>query len=86
MPYPIDTPAQIRAVLRALRHARGLSQAQAGRLLGVSQKRIARIEAAPDRTSFDQVTKLIALLGGRVVVEEAGRASPEKTSSPRAGW
>ena len=33
MNYPIDTPAQARAVLRALRHDRSLSQAEVGRLL-----------------------------------------------------
>ena len=71
MSYPVQTPTQVRAVLRSLRRARGLSQAEAGQLLGVSQKRIARIEAAPERTSFDQITKLIGLMGGRLVVEEA---------------
>lgn len=85
MNYPIDTPAQARAVLRALRQARGLSQAQAGQLLGVSQKRIARIEAAPDRTSLDQVTKLVSLLGGRVVIEDTGHATPQAKPT-RSGW
>lgn len=86
MNYPIDTPAQARAVLRALRQARGLSQVQAGQLLGVSQKRIARIEAAPDRTSLDQVTKLIALLGGRVVIEDATLTSTPKARPVKPGW
>lgn len=86
MNYPIDTPAQARAVLRALRQARGLSQVQAGQLLGVSQKRIARIEAAPDRTGLDQITKLITLLGGRVVVEDATPATAPKTKPAKAGW
>lgn len=87
MNYPIDTPAQARAVLRALRHGRGLSQAQVGQLLGVSQKRVARIESAPDRTSFDQIAKLVAILGGRVVIEDtAGSSAPKKTKADRAAW
>ncbi|BET66133.1 hypothetical protein ASA1KI_10510 [Opitutales bacterium ASA1] len=69
MSYPIDTPAQLRAVLRALRQARGLSQEQLGNLLGVNQKRIARIERSPEVTSFDQITRLVAALGGRLVLE-----------------
>ena len=44
MNYPLDTPAQAQAVLKALRAAQGLSQAQVGELMGVNQKRIARIE------------------------------------------
>ena len=83
MNYPISTPIQARAVLRALRQTRGLTQAQAGQLLGVSQKRIARIEAAPDRTSFDQISVLIALLGGRVVVEYD---TSKKTDSVNSSW
>lgn len=82
MNYPIDTPAQARAVLKALRTAKGLSQAEAGRLLGVNQKRIARIEAAPGRTSVAQVAKLVALLGGRLVVDD-GQAKPKQS---KATW
>lgn len=86
MNYPINTSAQARAVLRALRQARGLSQAQVGQLLGVSQKRVARIESAPDRTSFDQITKLVALLGGRVVIEDTSTVAGKKTKPSSAGW
>lgn len=86
MNYPIDTPTQAQAVLRALRRARGLSQAQVGQLLGVSQKRVARIEAAPDRTSLDQIAKLVSLLGGRVVIEDLNQPSPKNPKSARAGW
>lgn len=86
MPYPINTSAQARAVLRALRQARGLSQVQVGQLLGVSQKRVARIESAPDRTSFDQITKLVALLGGRVVIEDADPVARQKPKPTSVGW
>lgn len=86
MNYPIDTHARARAVLRALRQARGLSQSEVGRLLGVNQKRVARIEASPDRTSLDQIAKLVALLGGRVVIEAAGQATSKKPAPVRAGW
>ena len=86
MPYPINTSAQARAVLRALRQARGLSQVQVGQLLGVSQKRVARIESAPDRTSLDQITKLVALLGGRVVIEDTDPVARQKPNPTSLGW
>jgi HTH-type transcriptional regulator/antitoxin HipB len=82
MNYPIDTPVQARAVLKALRAAKGLSQAEAGQLLGVNQKRIARIEAEPGRTSVAQIAKLVALLGGRLVIDD-GRADVKQ---PKATW
>lgn len=68
--YPVGTPLQLRTILRSLRQSRGLTQAQLGHLLGVSQKRIARIEAAPEVTSFDQIARMVSAMGGRLVVEE----------------
>ena len=40
-------------------------------MMGVNQKRIARIEAAPGSTSVAQVAKLVALLGGRLVIDDS---------------
>ena len=80
MNYPIDTPAQARAILKSLRAAKGLSQEKAGALMGVNQKRIARIESAPGRTSLAQVAKLVALLGGRLVIDD-GRTDSKKLNA-----
>jgi HTH-type transcriptional regulator/antitoxin HipB len=73
----------------ALRQARGLSQEQAGALLGVSQKRMARIEAAPGRASLDQVAKLVALLGGRLSIQDSvpvAASASKPTSAQPATW
>ena len=86
MNYPINTPAQVRGVLRALRQSRGLSQTEVGLLLGVSQKRVARIEAAPERTSFDQITKLLTLLDGRVVIEDATPVVNKARETVGSNW
>jgi HTH-type transcriptional regulator / antitoxin HipB len=39
-------------------------------MLGVSQKRIARIEAAPEVTAFDQIARMVSAMGCRLVIEE----------------
>lgn len=85
MNYPVNTSIELRAVLRALRQSRGLSQAEVGQLLGVNQKRVARIENAPGLTSFDQISRLVAALGGRLVIETANTQSPATTDSARKG-
>ena len=82
MNYPVPTSQQLRAVLVAMRKARALSQAQVGQLLGVNQKRAARIESAPGVTSFDQIARLVAALGGRLVVEMPDAPA---ASIPRGG-
>ncbi len=71
--YPVDTPQQLRTILRSLRQSRGLTQTQLGQMLGVSQKRIARIEAAPEVTAFDQIARMVAAMGCRLVVQEPPR-------------
>lgn len=86
--YPVDTPQQLRTILRTLRQSRGLTQAQLGQLLGVSQKRIARIEAAPERTAFDQVARMVSAMGGRLVIEDsrASRVSEPGQADDAPGW
>jgi HTH-type transcriptional regulator/antitoxin HipB len=84
MSYPVATPSQLRAVLRSLRKARGMTQAELGRRVGRSQKRIARIESSPERASFEQVSQLIAILGGRLVVEDTEDREGKRT--PAAEW
>lgn len=36
----------------------------------MNQKRIARIESAPGVTSFDQIARLVAIMGHRLVLEQ----------------
>ena len=70
MNAPVSTPAQLQAILRAMRTSRSLSQAELGRQIGVSQRRIAAIEAAPGRASFDQLARIISVLGGQLSIGE----------------
>ncbi|MDN4587779.1 transcriptional regulator [Xenophilus aerolatus] len=76
MHYPLETGQQLAAVLKALRQSRGLTQAELGERLGVNQKRVARIEATPGVTSFDQIARIAALMGCRLVLEELPKPAP----------
>ncbi len=85
MRYPLETSQQLSAVLKALRQSRRLTQSELGEQLGVNQKRVARIEAAPGVTSFDQISRLVALMGYRLVLEalpstDASSADPQEKS------
>ena len=61
--YPVRFPAQMRQHLRALRKKLGLTQAQAGALIGVSQSRVAEIESEPGLVSFEQMLQLLSAMG-----------------------
>nr|WP_315238688.1 helix-turn-helix domain-containing protein [uncultured Albidiferax sp.] len=82
MAYAIQTPSQLSTHLRALRHAKGLSQADLGGKLGLSQARVARIEGDPLSISVEQLLRVFSALGVRMGLEElplaAGDASVPK--------
>jgi HTH-type transcriptional regulator/antitoxin HipB len=79
MDYLLQTPAQLAKHLPSLRHARHLTQAQLGMLVGLDQTRIAKIEADPQRVSVGQLLKILSAL--RVQVQLLPN---EADSEPRA--
>jgi HTH-type transcriptional regulator/antitoxin HipB len=86
MNYPVNAPLQLRAVLKSLRKSRGLTQAQLGAKLGLSQKRIAGIEKNPQVTTFDQISRIVSLLGSRVVIEDFSASDKTPATSQRSKW
>lgn len=90
MDYVIQTPMQLSSHLRALRKARGLSQAALGEALGVGQTRVARIEGDPTAISVAQLIEVLGLLGVQLVLRDTSSARddvpappPEKASARR---
>lgn len=88
--FPVRFPNQLRQHLRALRKRHGLTQAQLGALIGVSQARIAEIEANPGLVNFEQLMKLLSVLGVSLTLQEevaaptASRVPAAKTAKPKA--
>lgn len=81
MDYVIQTPLQLSTHLRALRKARGLSQAALGHLLGVGQTRVARIEGDPTSISVEQLIEVLAALNVRLVLRDTN-AGPAAHTAP----
>jgi len=81
--FPVRFPNQLRQHLRALRKRHGLTQAQLGALIGVSQARIAEIEANPGLVNFEQLMKLLSVLGVSLTLHE-GTVAPAASSAPAA--
>lgn len=74
--YPLHFSAQLRVHLRSLRQKHGLTQAQLGARIGVSQARVAEIEANPGLVSLDQILHVLAALNVSIaMVESAEEAS-----------
>jgi HTH-type transcriptional regulator/antitoxin HipB len=80
--YPIQSPGQLSSHLRALRKARGLSQAQLGGVLGVGQTRIARIEHDPTAVSVEQFLGILSALGVQMVLRPIGGKTAPGPAAP----
>ena len=81
--FPVRFPDQLRQHLRALRKRRRLTQAQLGALVGVSQARIAEVEANPGLVNFEQLMKLLAVLGASLSLQDEAVAPTEISPAPR---
>jgi HTH-type transcriptional regulator / antitoxin HipB len=68
MDIQIAFAEQLSAHLRALRRARGITQTQLGRHFGLSQARIADIEANPAVVSTEQILTILQFLGAEMLV------------------
>ena len=56
--------------IKELRKKRNVSQHLLGEILGVNQKRVAKIESCPDLVSFGQIKKVFEAIGAKLVVVE----------------
>ena len=66
--YAVQIPTQLAHHLRALRRAKGLTQAELGRRIGVGQVRIAAIEKNPAAISVEQFLYLLAALDTKIIL------------------
>ncbi len=85
MDFPLHFSDQLREHLRALRKARGLTQAELGRLLGLGQARIAEIEANPGVVGLDQLMRLLSALDASLVLRDGTTAPATRPPLPPAG-
>ena len=82
MGTPIRTTGTLGPLLKRMRKAQNLSQADLGRLIGLSQERISAIESAPEKVTMDKLLTVMMALGAHFSVCES--SASEKTA-PASG-
>jgi HTH-type transcriptional regulator/antitoxin HipB len=82
----LQSPAQLSVHLRSFRKARRLTQAQLGKLAGINQARVAKIERDPHLVSVGQLLKLLTALQVRVLLQPINDKSPALTRSLPTDW
>ena len=84
MTTPIRTTGQLGPVLRSLRKARGWSQAELGRRVGLSQERISAIESRPEKVNLDTLLTLAMALDAELSI--GARVQPAPAPEPGEQW
>lgn len=82
-PASIRTSGQLGPYLKALRRARGWSQEELGKQIGLSQERIAKIENAPEKVRFDSLLTVMMALSAEF--QAIDLRDPRKAPHEQAG-
>jgi len=80
---PLLTATQLGQLLRAARKQRGLTQAEVGARLGLSQNRVSHLEGHADELSAKQLLTWCAVVGLELSLGER-QAAGSPTSPPAA--
>ena len=92
MDYQLELPDQLAQHLRALRKARGLSQAALASKLGLTQSRIAAIERNPAALGAGQLLRVLNALDAQLVLRDTRATktmypeTTQRTSFPAGEW
>lgn len=84
---PLLTAAQLGQWLRSARKRSGLTQAEVGARMGLSQNRISHLEAHADELSFKQLLTWCAVVG--LELQMGDRGTPDRgdpMSGSAADW
>jgi HTH-type transcriptional regulator/antitoxin HipB len=83
--YLIATPSQLSHALRNRRKIQGLSQANAGRLVGLLPKTISAMENHPGSVTIDSLLKLLSALELELVLAPKESLDSTDTRAPYSG-
>jgi len=81
MEYKISIAKQLSSLVKNLRKQVGLTQRELGEKLGLSQRMVAKIEANPEKVSFERILQMLHELNTDLVVRERND-KPVKDHSP----
>jgi HTH-type transcriptional regulator/antitoxin HipB len=92
----IRTTGQLGPVIKQLRKAKGWSQAELGKKIGLSQERISKIEGKPESCSINQLLTILMALNAELHIEQrnslsgnvtiGSAATGQFTTKPRESW
>ena len=84
-PLLLQTPTQLASHLRSLRKSRDLTQSELGKLIGLDQTRIAKIERDPRTISVALLLQVLAAMRVKILLQPD--VGPEKPAPAKpSAW
>lgn len=81
MQYKISSLSQLSQILKGFRKQKGITQTELAKLLNVSQQAIAKLEAAPEKSSVENLYRVLRLLDANLVLADAAPAQKPPTQT-----
>lgn len=79
--YPVRTPEQLPALLKAFRKQARLTQSELALRLGVTQQTVSALERNANKVSADRLLQLLGILGVEMVLQPRGTERRTNASS-----
>jgi len=86
MEYKIAIAQQLSLLLKNMRKQSGLTQQDLGEKLGVSQRRVAAIEAKPESARFERILQILSILDADLIVRERNSKRPNDSPPDNESW
>jgi len=86
MEYKIAIAQQLSSLLKNMRKQSGLTQRDLGERLGVSQRRVAAIEANPESARFERILQILSELDADIVIRERISVATMESQSRGDAW
>jgi len=86
MEYNIAIAQQLSLLLKNLRKQSGLTQQDLGEKLGVSQRRVAAIEAKPESARFERILQILSELDADLVIRLRNDKTEHDQSADVDAW
>ncbi|MEI8030952.1 MAG: helix-turn-helix transcriptional regulator [Comamonadaceae bacterium] len=84
--YPIRTEQQVSLLLKSFRQARGMTQADLARALGVTQQTASDLERNAVAASVSRLLRMLSALGVELVLRDKQAASDTAAKPTPAAW
>jgi HTH-type transcriptional regulator/antitoxin HipB len=86
MEYKIAIAQQLSSLLKSMRKQSGLTQQDLGERLGISQRRIAAIEAKPESARFERILQILSELDADLIIREHNSEMNKGSSPGKESW